>query len=41
MNIVSSLTSTRLSYELRILVEDAGKFARGPGCLSCFISRAL
>jgi hypothetical protein len=41
MHVVSFLTRVWLSYQFRILVEDAGEFARGPGSLSCFIGRAL
>jgi hypothetical protein len=41
MYVISSLTRVRLSYELGVLVENAGKFSRGAGRLSGFIGRTL
>jgi hypothetical protein len=41
MDIIRSLTRVWLSYEFGVLVQDAGKFSRGAGCLSGFISRTL
>jgi hypothetical protein len=41
MYVVRPLTRVWLSYEFGVLVQDPGKFSRGAGCLSGFISRTL
>jgi hypothetical protein len=41
MNIIRSLTRVWLRYKFRVLVQNPGKFSRGAGCFSGFISRTL
>jgi hypothetical protein len=41
MNIIRSLTRVWLRYKFCVLVQDPGKFPRGAGCLSGFVSCTL